>query len=347
VREIVMVVTDVYLPRAAEEAPSSLITDAHRLPGFERAARFGSRTALPHGWRRWLAQHLGRDDLGELATAAVAAAALGPRAPAAGPTEWIATPVHLSAGLTRVHLDHRGLLELAPPEQATLAADFQRTFAPTGAELLPLASGDFLLRTPEIAALAAIEPARRAGMEVADALPRAAAAGGFRRLLAEIEMWLHVQPLNEARRRQGAPPVTTLWLWGAEGRIIRAERQSQPAVAAVAFGRDPWLQGAIALLGGVVERLPAEFVPLSATEKAPLGVWALEVGGELRQAGVDTVGQALERLDARFIVPALDALRSGTIERLTLLVNDIALTLTRRSRWRVWRRAQAGLGGYR
>jgi hypothetical protein len=345
VRELVIVVTDVYLPRAAEDRPSSLITDAGRLPGFERAARLGARTPLPHGWRRWLAQRLGRADLDDVAIAAVAALALGERTPATGPTEWIATPVHLSAGLTRVHLDHRGLLQLAAPEQAALAADFQRTFAATGAELLPLSSGDFLLRTPEIAALAAIEPARRAGTEVADALPRAAEAGGFRRLLAEIEMWLHVQPLNDARRRQGAPPVTTLWLWGAEGRMIRAERQSQPAGAAVAFGRDPWLQGAMALFGGA-QRLPPEFVEQSATQQAPLGIWALDVGGELQQ-GANAVGQALERLDARYIVPALGALRSGGVERLTLLVNDLALALTRRSRWRFWRRGRAGLGGFR
>jgi hypothetical protein len=341
-----MVVTDVFLPRAAEDAPSALIADARGLPGFESVARFGTHNPLPHGWRGWLAQRLGRADLTDVALAAVAAVALGDREPAAGQSEWIATPVHLSAGLTRVHLDHRGLIRLAPAEQAALAADFRRTFAAT-AELLPLPSGDFLLRTPEIAALAALEPARRAGMEVADALPRADAAGVFRRLLAEIEMWLHVQPLNDARRRQGVPPVTTLWLWGAEGRMMRAERRSEPALPTQAFGRDPWLQGTMALLGGGTQPPPSELELDSATLQAPLGVWAVEVGGELQQAGVDSVGQALERLDARFIVPALGALRSGSVDRLTLLLNDVALTLTRHSRWRIWRRSRAGLEGFR
>ena len=35
--------------------------------------------------------------------------------------------------------------------------------------------------------------------------------GTLRRLLAEIEMWLHAQPLNERRSRRGAASVTGLW----------------------------------------------------------------------------------------------------------------------------------------
>jgi hypothetical protein len=342
VREIVIVITDLYLPEAGVAAPASVAGEWPALPGFGQVARFGRRTALSGGWRAWLAQRLGRADLADAALAAVAAAALPERPDEARGTDWIATPLHLSAGLTRVHLDHRGLIALTPQEQALLAADFQRTFAP-GAELSALVSGDFLLRAPALAPLAAIEPARRAGMEVADALPRAAQAGALRRLLAEIEMWLHLQPLNETRRQQGALPVTTLWLWGAEGRMIRPGPPRAAAHAVSAYGRDAWLAGLMRLQGGELHRLPAQL----AAAPAPLTVWVLEAGAELQRAGAGTLAEALGRLDERFVSAAVAALRRGAAERLTLLLNDCAVTLTRRSRWRLWRRRRAGLEGFR
>jgi hypothetical protein len=53
--------------------------------------------------------------------------------------------------------------------------------------------------------------------------------------------------------------------------------------------------------------------------------------------------EGLARLDERFIAPAVAALRSGSLARLTLIANDRALTLGRRSALRVWRRARAPL----
>jgi len=113
-------------------------------------------------------------------------------------------PLHLSAGGARLYLDHRGVLRMPPAELALLAAAFQDTFGVSGFTLTPLSSGDFLLSTAGIAAVATTEPARCAGNDVAEALPRGAAAAPLRRLLAEIEMWLHGQALNEARLRRGS-----------------------------------------------------------------------------------------------------------------------------------------------
>ncbi|HJX22008.1 MAG TPA: hypothetical protein VJ454_13520, partial [Steroidobacteraceae bacterium] len=207
-REIVIVIADLYLPHGANGAAGAV---AAAVPGIESAGRFGERAALQHGWREWLAHALGREDLAGAAPACIAAAAAevapgGPPARAIG-TPWIATPLQLTAGAARLYLDHRGVLRLPHAELAALAAAFQATFAVSGFTLTPLASGDFLLRTPGIAAVATTEPARCAGTDVAEALPRGAAAAPLRRLLSEIEMWLHGQTLNEARVLRGERPV--------------------------------------------------------------------------------------------------------------------------------------------
>jgi hypothetical protein len=262
----------------------------------------------------------------------------GPLAGASG-TLWIATPLQLTAGAARLYLDRRGVLRLPRAELAALAAAFQDTFAVSGCSLTPLSSGDFLLRTAGIAAVATTEPARCAGNDVAEALPRGAAAAPLRRLVAEIEMWLHGQALNEARVRRGEPPVTTLWPWGAEGRAVQPERRAGRATPR-AFGADPYLSGLWHLQADVCRALPQRLEEVLADERACGVVLVLQTDSHY------TLAQALARLDERFVSPALKALRRGEVSSVTLIANDTRVTLRRRSHLRLWRRPRAGLRSF-
>jgi hypothetical protein len=338
-----MVIADLYLPRPAEAEALEAAAGFAAVPGIESAGRFGERARLSCGWREWLVRHVGRADLAGLAPACVAAA---PHAQGGQgfSTSWIATPVHLSAGLTRVHLDHRGLLRLRPAEQAALAADFHRTFAAAGLSLVPLPSGEFLLETSGIEPVVTAEPARCAGADVAQCLPQGPAAVPLRRLAGEIEMWLHAQALNEARLRRGEPPVNALWLWGAAGR-----RPPPPAAAqnvGSAFGSDAWLAGLWHLLGGACRPLPERLEDLLAQHGAQRAVLVMEAGGELQRVNEGSVAQAVARLDARLVSPALRALRRGELTSVTLILNDARATLRRGSHLRLWRRRRAGLGSF-
>src|SRR5215469_4117115 len=115
VRQLVIVIADLYLPRELRGAPGDGTT-FNDIAGIESVARYGTHTTLVHGWRAWLLGHIGRADLESIAPACIAAAGLDPAAasPAhalpSSVTRWIATALHLHAGLTRVHLDQRGLL---------------------------------------------------------------------------------------------------------------------------------------------------------------------------------------------------------------------------------------------
>ena len=339
-REIVIVIADLYLPHGANGTGGAA---AGAVPGIESAGRFGERAALRHGWREWLARAVGREDLAGAAPACVAAAAVdvapgGAPAGASG-TPWIATPLHLTAGAARLYLDHRGVLRLPRAELAALAAAFQDTFAVSGCSLTPLSSGDFLLRTAGIAPVATIEPARCAGNDVAEALPRGAAAAPLRRLVAEIEMWLHGQALNEARVRRGEPPVTTLWPWGAEGRAVQPGRRAGGATLR-AFGADPYLSGLWHLQADVCRALPQRLQEVLEDELACGVVLVLQTDGHY------TLAQALARLDERFVSPALKALRRGEVSSVTLIANDTRVTLRRHSHLRLWRRPRAGLRSF-
>jgi hypothetical protein len=335
VRELVIVLTDLYRPEAQPQAAAGAPA---ALPGIEYAGRYGERVALTAGWRAWLARRLGRDDLAALAPARIAAAVL----PATSEPQWLATPVHLSAGLSRVHLDHRGLLRLGAAEQAALTRAFAHAFAGSGFTLAGLPCGEFVLQAPGIAAVPTTEPARCAGGEIAAALPHGAQAAALRRVAAEIEMWLHGEEMNAVRTRLGRPSVHGLWLWGGgDSAVAPVPRALVPAP--LGFGSDAYLDGLWRLHGDSCRPLPQDLsAVLALAADAPL-VLALSVAAELQQSLHESFAQALAALDARFIAPALAALPGGTLAGVTLLANDTALTVHRRSALRIWRRGRPGL----
>jgi hypothetical protein len=359
VHEAVIVIPDLYLP--SDELPGEPAAEPGALAGLEHAGRFGERQQLGAGWREWLARWLGRGDLAGVSVAAVAAAApvstagedSRPAAAAAGgdaATRWIATPVELVAGLTRVHLERRGLLRLTPEEQAMLADAFHRTFSGSGFRLQPLSDGQFLAITPGIAAVATPEPARCAGGLLV--VPQGAAAAPLLRLIAEIEMWLHGAALNEARAARGAARVTALWLWGAAGAALPAAGSPRGVSggdrpgATAAFGSDAFVSGLLALDGRALQRLPDRTEKLFADPATERTVIVAQLAGELPGEGAWSLTAAAAGLDRRLIQPALAALRDGSLARLTLIANDTRIALGRLSGMKRWRRPRAGLAAF-
>lgn len=336
-------IADLYLPRGGDADPPRVGVTAGMLPGIEYAGRFGERTALTHGWRAWLAHRIGRGELAGVAPARIAASCVAEPGGvgATDATAWIATPVQLVADLTRVQLPAHGILRLQPAELAALAASFRSAFDGSGLALHPLPCGELLLFTAGMPPLATLEPARAAGGDLALALPQGPQAAQLRRLGAEIEMWLHTESVNSARARRGAAPVTSLWLWGSEGVPGATPPLADGVVATAvraprAFGSDAWLDGLWWIQGSACEGLPPR-LPVEAGER-DLTVWVVELRHEA------SLAQALTQLDAHFISPALEALRRGTADTVTLLANDTCVRLGQRSGRKLWRRARPGVG---
>jgi hypothetical protein len=376
-REIVIVISDLYFPAretglATEPERASAEGASGTLPGFEHAARFGQKRVIEGGWRPWLARWLGRNDLADVAPAVIAAAALStitgtpagaendspayPGATAAklpsDSSAWIATPAHLIAGLTSLHLDRRSILRLPIADLESLAKDFNHVFVDADLSLTPLSSGDFLLQGPGTLTGSTTEPARALVADLEAALPKGSNARSLKRLGAELEMWLHASPLNETRQRAGQLPVSTLWLWGGGPRSTasahRAPLLDPPSNtrADVAFGTDPYLAGLWHLRGGSqIRALPDQLNSQPGQPDAQRTLLVTEVTPLLQKNPHCSVLEALADLDRRFLTPALAALRQGDIESVVILANDIEVRLRRHDRLKLWRRRQSALMG--
>ena len=344
--EFVIVIPDLYLPPSSGEAAGS-VHAASALTGLERIARFGRRRALEAdgGWRPWLARALGRNDLADVPPAVIVAARLArevaTEVPATvrqhtAPTAWFATPLHLIAGLTSLHLDRRSLLRLSEAEAEAFAADFNQTFGDpdhaASLRLHPLHSGEFLLEAPASFEATTTEPACAlvAGLEAS--LPQGPRATAFKRLGAELEMWLHTHSLNEARRRRGELPVSTLWLWGggpASTQLGENSAAPRPAV----FGHDPYLTGLTSLSRATAPGQP------------DLLVTEAEVTSLLHANPQWTVLDAVADIDRRIIAPTLDALNDQRYQAVTLIANNVEMRMNRSDRLKFWRPRRPGLSG--
>jgi hypothetical protein len=364
VEEVVIVITDLYLTSTAEAGSIRGVN----LPGLARIARYGSGQPLEQGWRPWLAAWSGQSELALSAPATVAAAASrSSAADANGRMAWIATPVHLVAGLSSVHLDARGLLQVEPDIRRELAQDFNTVFGESGFRLEALPSAGFLMTGPRIEDRDTVEPARVLGASITEVLPEASSAPTLRRLVAEIEMWLHSHRVNADRQRRGRLPITALWLWGGgaarEGvaseheellnmdttdtvpaSVVRGAALAATAtpIPGVAFGGDPYLHGLWRTSGSNARTTPASFDEvLGHTSRR--AVFVLELSHSFDEHRDWTLRDALANLDERWIVSALDALRRREIGRVTVIANDHKLSLGTRDPWKLWRMPRPAL----
>jgi hypothetical protein len=336
VREIVIVIRDLYLE-------PELVTDASA-PGIEYLARFGDKAALPEGWRAWTAHWLGLPQYAAAAPASVAAAALED-APADG-AGWLATPLHLIAGLTSVHFDRRSLLRLPEAELEELAASFRDTFSGSGFDLRPLGGGELLLTGPQVSPPATTtEPARLVLASVAEALSMGGGAPALRRLSAEIEMWLHGHPVNDERARRGVLTVATLWIWGGGALAALRAAAAPREIVDAAFGSDPYVRGLWRLAAGETRPMPLDWATVIAEPRLERALGVVEVAELLHANASWRLADAVAGIDRRLILPSLAALRRGELDRLVLLANDRCLCLRRADRWRLWRRMRPARSG--
>jgi hypothetical protein len=367
VRELVVVVSDLYL---SQETPERELPEGIALAGLQHVVRFATRSRLAGGWRPWVAEwlaenrlptqppsdveaayapqavaaHVPQAETAQLPPATVAAIALPHPLTLPDGTVWMATPVHLIAGMSSVHLERRSILRLSADDLVVLADEFRRVFQDSGFVLEPLTTGDFLLSGPPISTANELEPARLLGSDVAEARQSRVSEPALRRLTTEIEMWLHEHRVNDARARRGEPPVTGLWLWGG-GPAPPAASVNATGATDIAFGRDAYLQGLLASIGREVFPLPPQLSAVVEDSSAQRAVLVIEIASMLQSNPNWSFFDALAHLDRLYLQPAVDALRTAKLGRLVLLANDRLLTLRALDRFKFWRRASLGLSG--
>lgn len=244
---------------------------------------------------------------------------------------WLcADPVHLRFHHERIVLADAGAFDLDDDEAATLIAALNAEFSDIGEFRAGSARRWYLRLTEPVAHVAAPLSAvagRRMDGELDDK------TSPLHRWLNEVQMFLHLHPVNAARTAVGKPAVNSLWLWGNGPDV-------QPADAHDAlFGDDPLAVGLARAAG-----IPARPRPAAADEVlAGGGQNPLVVLDQLLPTVLyedpDGWRTAFERLDADWLAPLCG--RPGKkLKNLTVIAptiyGQLRWTLSAGQRWKFW-----------
>lgn len=242
----------------------------------------------------------------------IAAAALRAAPRASGPGAWVcvATPVHLSAGMSSVTLPQDGILDLEPSEADTLAADFNRVFGGAGMRMTLGRAAVLLCVFDATLDVETHDPETVAGHDLFGFQPAGTDGPRLRRLMSEIEMWLFDHEVNRARVANSRPPVTGLWLWGGGN-----TRAAIPAVSGWTAGQDPF------------------FAAFGSEQQ-----WPQETGAGVVVCAQQPGSRGWLEVEQRWLAPAAAALKSGRIKRLELSAADRRISVVAGPTLRFWRR---------
>lgn len=316
-RDLTLIVTDGQVP---PDLPGHALTGIERLPTAELVRGRGIRLAQTPDWWQAALLAIGTDSADAAARdLAVAGIAWYGLTGGKSSTMWFATPVHLTVAIDHVRLD--GIAGPAMDKANALAAAFNHEFRGDKVVLHVCAGGHWFLEMPRELSAASVDPGRIVGRDVANSLPSGADAPLLRRLMTEIQMWLHA-------RAEGEPGCNALWLWGGAGRWPDLVGRKGP----VAASDEPLMRGLWRLAqlrcGDPVDNFAAA---RSLDERALLVTVSLE---RWRTAGER---RPLQRLERDWLAPAWQALAAGSIDALSLDLNGSLSRAARRHCWRIWR----------
>lgn len=247
---------------------------------------------------------------------------------------WIcADPVHLRFA--------RDMLILADSSELAIEADEARQLVEALNEHFPRL-GVFEASAPDrwhvhLADAPAIRthpPSEVVGRRIDAFLPEGADGVRWRRHLSEAQVVLHNHAVNRAREEAGRPLINSVWFWGAG--TMPASLSPRPAKV---LGGTPLAHG-LARACGVPDDAGARHFEPAALAAETL-ILLDQLGRPAHYLDAAAWREALQEIDANWLMPALAALRAGSLSRLTLTgLGDeaqLALTMTRRETWRFWR----------
>ena len=256
---------------------------------------------------------------------------------------WLrADPVHLKIERHRLLLVDNALFHIAHDEAQALAATLNAHFEREGLAFHAPHPKRWYVKLPRTPALLTHSMNEAAGHDVKPYLPEGADALEWHGVFNEAQMLLHAHAVNVSREERGEPAVNSVWFWGGGRRQMVRGRP---------FGA-VWANDAVATAIGA--EAEASAVPLprdaaaffsaaaDAAHEAESHLLVIDSAANAAAYG-DKEGwrERLSRLEAQWFVPLLDALRTGRVTGLAIVVPGpetcLRFDVARLDLYKIWR----------
>ena len=245
-----------------------------------------------------------------------------------------ADPVHLQADRDNVRLLGKELLQLSDEESRALVESINKHFAEDGLCLRAAGDQRWFLTASRALDVDMGSPDYVAGRNIHHFMPGGESATYWKSLLNEVQMLLHMHPVNQRRLENGQLPVNSIWLWGGgrppesvDGRQIIRVYADQPLIRLLSK-----------FCGWPVDAL-SECQQAFSKE----GDWLI-VDDALQNPSVygnpEDWQRHYERITHSYLEPAYEALKRGVCDEVVIhTCNKLQLEVKRKDLWKFWRRA--------
>ncbi|MHB8533922.1 MAG: hypothetical protein ACYDBW_00560 [Sulfuricaulis sp.] len=255
---------------------------------------------------------------------------------------WLrADPVHLNLERDRLILIDAHRLDIAHNEAQGLVTEIMDVFAADGWLLKAPCANRWYLKPARAPDMTTSALSQVAGRDIHPFLPRGPDGKNWHTTLNEIQILLHAATVNEEREQRGQPAINSLWFWGG-GRL--------PRIAPVSWTRvwsdEPVSQSLAKLSGTPCAGGVAGFTQWQRQVNEP-GKYLVVLDEAYFASLYSEASQwrdNLKRLEQGWLVPLLQALKSGDVAGVNLVSdcgNRFSLTARQARRWWRFRRPLA------
>lgn len=253
---------------------------------------------------------------------------------------WLrADPVSLQPQRDHLVLLDSATLDISRDEADALVAEINTLLAADGWKLEAPHPQRWYLCSDRPLALMTVPPGAVIGRDIRGHLPVGQAARAWQARLSEIQMLLHMHPVNQRREADGLWAINSLWLWGG------GELPAQCSSRFTAIVADEPLAKGLARLSDIpwtpVPEQPGQPFRQGLAELAP-GDYLVVPDVRPRFAELtDPQAQSarLQYLNRDWCAPLLSALRARRLASLTLYPgNAHAYRASPTTLWQVWKR---------
>lgn len=256
---------------------------------------------------------------------------------------WLrADPVHLQAQRDKLVLVCGELMAITQNEANALVDALNQHYADDDMKFFCLQPERWYVTSNRIPDLVTHPLPQVAGQAINDKLPSGADGKLWQSRMNEMQMLLHMHPVNLARENAGLPILNSVWFWG--GGTLPA---IPPRPARRCWADETLTRGLARAAGCPTHPLPSNadaWLNQAAPNAEHLIVW--DQPRHAAQYGDYAAWHAcLAQFETEWAKPLLRALRDGRVDRLNLHAVSAhsvqTFSLNRAATWRFWRRRKS------
>jgi len=252
---------------------------------------------------------------------------------------WMrADPVHLAADREGVVLMDETSFTLDQHDALVLAAEIKEILAERGFMLEAPTKNRWYIKLEELPSIKTTPIHEVVGRDIHQYMPTGENKQQWAQLMNEIQMVLHASQLNENRQQRSELPINSVWFWGA-GELPQLTQHSWTKI----FTDEVITKGFAKHTQTSCHELPEHANQLIEKIDASDNALAVMAFG-LRHAQYHDIEGWLDfinYLEEFWFADLLNNLKSGELEKLTIITKKKKITVTKSSLYKIWKRPKS------